>query len=338
MWFIDREEELKRLKRGVLQGENFVLIAPRRYGKTTLIKKVIQELKEQTINFYIDLMPYADSPQSLANYLLEVFLKDLGITEGIKRFTKSLSLKAKLLFEELGIEIELSRGEKDPLIELGKILEIPQKIAKKKDKRVLVAYDEFGELHMGAGASLKVFRSVIQHHTEVSYIFAGSQETLMEKIFIDKKGAFFRFGTIIELSYLNLEEVLRFAQKHISLQPTPISLIETLKGHPYYTSRFLQKLKMGLKPINAFEELIMEERSYVELLVEKAKTVKGAIEVLQAIAMGKNPYNSVGTKPQMVNKILQRLRFMGLIRKLGRSLYEITDPLLEGYLSGELEF
>lgn len=62
MWFIDREEELKRPKRGVLQGESFVLIAPRRYGKTTLIKKVIQELREQTINFYIDLMPYADSP------------------------------------------------------------------------------------------------------------------------------------------------------------------------------------------------------------------------------------------------------------------------------------
>ncbi len=337
MWFINRQEELNRLKRGISQGESFVLVAPRRYGKTTLIKRVMRELKG-TINFYIDLMPYADSPQSLANYLLERFLRELGITEGIKRLAKSLSLKAKLLFEELGVELELSGREKDPLLELSRVIDIPQRIAERKGKRVVVAYDEFGELHTGKDATIKVFRSVIQHHTEVSYIFAGSQESLMESIFTDKKGAFFRFGTIMELGALRLEEVLLFAQEQVLLQPMAVSLIETLKGHPYYTSRLLQKIQMGLKPMDAFEELIMEERGYVELLVERVKTVKNALEVMRAIATGKNPYEGVRLSPQMVNKVLQKLRLMGLVRRLERGLYEITDPLLEGYLSGEMEF
>ncbi|RME11678.1 MAG: ATP-binding protein, partial [Aquificota bacterium] len=179
MWFINREEELKRLERGVLSGESFVLIAPRRYGKTTLIKRLMNQLNGQTINFYIDLMPYSDSPQSLMEHMLEQFLKELGVAEGIKRFVKGLSLKARAVFEEFGVELELISEKRDPLLELSKVLDIPQRIAQKKDRRVLVAYDEFGELYREKDRLVKLFRSVIQHHDRVSYIFAGSQESLM---------------------------------------------------------------------------------------------------------------------------------------------------------------
>ncbi|MEJ5339782.1 MAG: ATP-binding protein [Aquificaceae bacterium] len=338
MWFINREEELKRLERGVLSGESFVLIAPRRYGKTTLIKRLMNQLNGQTINFYIDLMPYSDSPQSLMEHMLEQFLKELGVAEGIKRFVKGLSLKARAVFEEFGVELELISEKRDPLLELSKVLDIPQRIAQKKDRRVLVAYDEFGELYREKDRLVKLFRSVIQHHDRVSYIFAGSQESLMEKIFADRRGAFFRFGTMMELRALNLREVLEFAYIHIPMSSVAVSVIEALRGHPYYTSRFFQKLQVGLEPMIALEELLAEEKGYVELLVDKARTVKHGIDVLRAIALGVNPFESLKIKAQMVSKVIQKLRLMGLLRKIDRGRYEITDPLLEGYLSGELAF
>jgi AAA+ ATPase superfamily predicted ATPase len=47
--FIDRKEELEKLEKGVLAGENFVIIAPRRYGKTTLIRKMLDDLRDRGV-------------------------------------------------------------------------------------------------------------------------------------------------------------------------------------------------------------------------------------------------------------------------------------------------
>ncbi|MCS6876134.1 MAG: ATP-binding protein [Aquificaceae bacterium] len=332
MWFINRGEELKRLKEGLLRGENFVLMAPRRFGKTTLIKKVFEELKEGCKVFYFDLMPYSGNLETLMEYMLEVFYSGMGLTGSLKKLVGGLSLKARIVFEN--IEIDLGGKESSPLLKMSKVLEIPQIISERENKRVLVAYDEFGELYESKEL-VKLFRSVIQHHRGVSYIFSGSQESIMEKVFLRKDGAFFRFGTPMELGAFSLEEVLRFAESKLSLSSQAIAFVEWLEGHPYYTSKYIQKLMANKDALKSFEELISEERGYVELLIEKAKSTKRAVEVLRAIAKGESPYK-VNIKSQMVSKVIEKLRHGGLLRKKSRGIYEITDPLLKGYLSGEL--
>ncbi|MCS6998495.1 MAG: ATP-binding protein [Aquificaceae bacterium] len=335
MWFINREEELKRLKEGLLRGESFVLTAPRRFGKTTLIKRVFEELRDAYKVFYIDLMPYSGDEEALMEYMLEVFYKGMGLAGTVKKMVGGISLRARVVFEELGIEIDLSGKKSSPLVRMSKVLEIPQIISEKENRRVVVAYDEFGELYK-AQELVKLFRSVIQHHKGVSYIFSGSQESIMEKVFLSKDGAFFRFGTLVELGALNLGEVLKFAENTLSLLPHAITFLQWLEGHPYYTSRYLQKLNTGKDALESFEELLSEEMNYVELLVEKAKVTKHAIEVLRAIARGENPYKKLNIKSQMVTKVLEKLRLNGLLRRRERGKYEITDPILKGYLSGEL--
>jgi AAA+ ATPase superfamily predicted ATPase len=42
--FTDREEELAALEADVLNGQNVALIAPRRYGKSSLVKRATQDL------------------------------------------------------------------------------------------------------------------------------------------------------------------------------------------------------------------------------------------------------------------------------------------------------
>lgn len=338
MEFIDRRSELERLKRGLLEGESFVIIAPRRYGKTTLIRKVLEKLKERgVLTLYIDLMPYADSVSALSKHILDKALDLFGVEGKIRKLPYLIQLKGKAILKEEGIELNLEVfREKDERKMLTEALELPEKIAKRKGKKMVVAFDEFGELYKTNPNAVKLFRSVIQHHEHTSYIFAGSQETLMKQVFVDKEGIFFRFGTIMELKGLELEDTIAYAVETLSIDADEfVELFNLLKGHPYYLVRVMEKIKSGKDTASALEELMEEERAYVELLIERVVSVKHALEVLRTIANGENPYNIPHVRDQVINRVLNNLVNFGYLRKVSRGVYEFTDPLLELYLRQE---
>jgi len=124
---------------------------------------------------------------------------------------------------------------------------------------------------------IKVFRSVVQHHEEVSYLFAGSQETLMNKIFLDKSGAFYRFGELIYLKELTQSDVFTYiAETYPKINPEVISeILDLLKGHPYYTSivlgYFVSNPEM-FTDVKSFYQyirtvLVPQEEAYLELQI-----------------------------------------------------------------------
>ena len=45
-YFTDRKEDAKRLDANLTHGINTILISPRRWGKTSLVKKVLQGIEE----------------------------------------------------------------------------------------------------------------------------------------------------------------------------------------------------------------------------------------------------------------------------------------------------
>ena len=53
-------------------------------------------------------------------------------------------------------------------------------------------------------------RSIFQKHKNVSYIFAGSQESMMSYLFQDKSQPFFRFGIINYLGTLFKPPCLKY--------------------------------------------------------------------------------------------------------------------------------
>ena len=56
-YFYNREEELLRIKQTLAGGNNITLYAPRRYGKSSLVKKALKELKEEGFTtVYLDFM------------------------------------------------------------------------------------------------------------------------------------------------------------------------------------------------------------------------------------------------------------------------------------------
>lgn len=349
--FINRKDEIKNLISGLKRGKDYILIAPRRFGKTALAKKVLSEINHDNnyLTIHIDLMFYSGgSVKSIAEGIINNCLNALGINGKIRQLWRQVdfSVNLKLNYKDLELEpiirlFKNSSGEDEWRL-LEEALELPEKIARQKNKKLIVFYDEFGEIEYFSERVIKVFRSVVQHHEEVSYLFAGSQETLMNNIFLDKSGAFYRFGELIYLKELTKSDVFNYiAATHPQINPEVVSeMLDLLKGHPYYTAltigHFISNPEM-FRDINNFYQyvrtiLIPQEEAYLELQILKIKQRVNALDVMRILSLGLNPYTELQLKEQQIYSTLRILEIGGYIRKESRGIYAITDPLLQFFL------
>lgn len=354
--FINRKRELQTLISGLKNGDDFILVAPRRFGKTALAVRALEELakNEHFIIIDIDLMKYSGGTvKNLAEAIIEKVLNSIGIRGKLRRIWNDLdfTFNLKIKFQDLEIEplIKLAKEGTDEWALLEDSLELAEKIAKQTKRDLIVFYDEFGELYSLGERVIKMFRSVIQRHKHVSYLFAGSQETVMNKIFLDKSGAFYRFGELIYLKNLNKEDVYNYiletypgTNQKLSLKNNLTlldSILTELEGHPYYTSQVISYLERNkdatLEDYYDFlsHELFNREEAYLSLQAAKIKTKPNALEAIRIIALNMNPYQELKMRSQHVYAILQFLLEGGFIWRENVGKYVITDPLLKRYLA-----
>src|SRR4051812_29199898 len=75
--FTDREAELEELETDMLNGLNVALIAPRRYGKTSLVRRAVQELHDEVLVAEVDLMK-TPTKERFASHLARAIHNDLA--------------------------------------------------------------------------------------------------------------------------------------------------------------------------------------------------------------------------------------------------------------------
>ncbi|OCR87482.1 hypothetical protein CFT13S00388_04785 [Campylobacter fetus subsp. testudinum] len=344
--FIDRKKHLPIFKAYLENNQHIMIKAPRRFGKTSLIKQVFEH--EKAFNYiYIDLRRAMDLA-SLSNQILEKAYGFAGIDVFFEQFKKSITelLKTiqKVKIDDIG-EItlkHLENGVKDEREYFLHSLEVVEKISEKKNLNIKFVFDEFQDiLRISDDFILEQIRSVVQHHQNVTYIFLGSIESVMTKIFSSKISPFFHFAKIMELDGLDIEELFYYAKevfdkKDISLDHSLSDMLKFLNGHPDYSIQVLQTLyyKTTVESIKFIDyslcvevltSVIIANKPYLEELISKTKQKKSHYEVLHAIANG---YSS-NLNPKSLYSIHSSLEDMGLIRKIGRGEYKINDIFLE---------
>ena len=166
---VDREDEVRRLLRDAVGGHYVRLYAPRKYGKTSLLKKALYdgERDEGLIPILVDLYrvssiadvtvrlerAYAKQLKGELRSRIEAFLQRTGV---------GLSLGA------LGISARLQlEPASDPLPALHALLELPLRLESSGGYRALIAFDEFQDIGRIDGLD-GLLRSHIQHHGEVA--------------------------------------------------------------------------------------------------------------------------------------------------------------------------
>ena len=215
-YFTDRAEDAKRLHANLTHGINTIIISPRRWGKTSLVKKVIEEIDRSDIKpVFIDIFQ-CKSEYEFYHAFASAVIKQTSSkldewVETAKTFLSNISPKFSFGSDPMNdFSLSFEWSPKDDT-EID-ILQLPEKIAQTKNVHLVVCLDEFQQIAV-FGDSLKFqkkLRSIWQHQQNVTYCMFGSKKHLMENIFNDKSKPFYKFGDMMFLKKIPTEEWVPF--------------------------------------------------------------------------------------------------------------------------------
>jgi uncharacterized protein len=236
---IDRDAETHELLRHVVGGHFVRLFAPRKYGKTSLLKRALRDGEEQQglIPVLVDLYrvssvtdvtvrferAYSRHLKGALRSKIEEFLQKTGI---------GLSLGA------YGISAKLQLDPKaDPLPALHALLDLPLRLEESGGYRAFIALDEFQDVDKVPDLD-GLIRSHIQYQGEVaSYVFAGSEPGLMKQLFENKDRPLYGSAVPMRLQRLADEDIAayvaeRFKESDRGVGDALNPLLASAKGHP----------------------------------------------------------------------------------------------------------
>lgn len=214
--FYDREEIRTDLKSRFLSGQtNVVLYGPRRYGKSSLVAELTADLEKAGIPcVMLDIVKVPSIELFAAAYVQKVYRKLAPVKFELQKLGGFLKgIRPKLTLDASGeIGVVLDRADREfGSEELTEILDLPQKLLG-KGRRAVVVFDEFQEVGdlLPDDRFERVMRSVIQGHTQVSYIFLGSRYHMLRRMFTDHNRPFYKSALTVFLDKPPVEDSIRF--------------------------------------------------------------------------------------------------------------------------------
>jgi len=350
--FTNRTKEIDEFTSIIDSQNHLILIGPRRFGKTSLIRKITTRADRKVVHLDAYMITSAaDLAAQLVSRLFRLFP-----LERVKELLKSFSIVPTITINPMSGETEISFGTKSKgegaLHSVDDAFNLVEKLGKPSAKLV-VAIDEFQEILRIDTQLDRRIRSAIQHHKNVNYVFTGSQESMMRNMFDDKKSPFYHFGIVKYLERIPKSEFEHFLSvkfKTISDRSESIaeSILEVTECHPYYTQQLAWQV---WEEMIRFEHESKESNEIVDKAVEKLvqmhdidyDRIWGSFnttdrKILVAIAEGNViPHGSdflIKTgmlAASTVNSSLKRLVGSGyMIQEKGK--YQVDDPFFSRWI------
>jgi hypothetical protein len=181
---IDRDAETAKLLALAAGGHYVRLYAPRKYGKTSLLRRVLRDAEraEGMVPILVDLYGVL-SLADVAVRLERAYAAQLKgrLRARIDELLQSTGLGLSLSAMGFGARLQLD-PRIDPLPALHALLDLPLRL-EQDGRRALVVLDEFQDLAKVREMDA-ILRSHIQFQGEVAtYVFSGSEAGLMAQLF-----------------------------------------------------------------------------------------------------------------------------------------------------------
>lgn len=250
--FTDREEEVAELQADMRNGQNVVVFAPRRYGKSSLVLRAAENaVAEDVLVAYCDLMT-TPTKERFAAALAKTIHEDLSSAGG------QMLERAAALFRGLRVmpsmEIDPSTGgirftfdaarrkrSGDIDDTIARLLELPQDVAGERGRRTVLILDEFQEVVKLDPEFPNLMRSVFQRQPEVGHVYLGSKRHVLERIFNDQNEPFWRSAKRMEIGAIARPKFASFIKARFQRTDKEIDdgavdrILDTTGGHPYAT-------------------------------------------------------------------------------------------------------
>lgn len=358
--FCDREQECRDLGSHAKSGDNVVMISPRRFGKSSLLVRLLGNLREEGFaTAYIDLFPVS-TEQEVVERIARGILSGIGAGADPARFWE----RVKQLFSRIvpvleatpdgfNISVKFDRETSTEIL-LDDIMKGLHSYLAKRDLNACIALDEFQEVTELKGAKKieGILRSHIQFHESISYMFVGSRRRIMRDIFMDRTRPFYKSAYLYELKEIPKEEFVPYISRRFSGSGKSITsesggrIYDLVRGYPYYVQK-LASIAWQLADTvcddetirQAYSSLLMEESLYFDgpwsSLTQVQKMVMKAIAKEPVSALYARDYLaryrlSVGGAQRALKSLIRR----DLVEKDAVSgKYRLTDPVMADWLN-----
>ena len=277
--FTDRVEETRRLAMDFENGVNVILISPRRMGKTSLVKKVQNQINDPKIRVvYMDIYD-CRSEYDFYNKFATTLLKETSgkmdlFFDNVKQFLTRLSPKISFS-PDPNMDYSVSLGITPKNYSPEEILNLPEQIATKMDIHIVVCIDEFqqiGEWNDSLTIQKKM-RSVWQHQQHTSYCLFGSKKHLLANLFQNRRMPFYHFGDTIYLKPIPTKDWIPFICKKFTEKGKKISeeLVDRICTTVNNYSSYVQQLAWNIM-VNTETEVTDEifQQAISELLAQSS--------------------------------------------------------------------
>ena len=247
--FTDRDSEINELATDALNGQDVVVFAPRRFGKTSLVRRTAQRLAtKKALVAEVDLW-VTPTKEKLGARLAREIADVLGISGKAKEIARvfgSLRIRPIVTVEDdgsFGFSFAAGHSAADVDDTLERLFRMLGETAASRKRRVVLILDEFQEVVEIDPGLTKLMRSVFQDQPEVAHIYLGSKRHLMERIFNDQNEPFWRSAKRVELGPIPIDEFKPFVRKGFRGHDRDIAnevvdrMLETTGGHPYATQQ-----------------------------------------------------------------------------------------------------
>lgn len=358
--FTDRKKETERLLLNFQHGVNTVLISPRRWGKTSLVQKVCRLAQSDKLKVvYLDIFS-CRSDKEFYNAFATAIIKQTSSKfeewlDNAKLFLSRITPKISIgpdPMTDFSISLEMNPKSED----IDEILQLPEKIAQKKNCSIVICIDEFQQIAEFSDSKTfqKRLRTVWQLQKNVSYCLFGSKKHLMNELFENKSYPFYKFGDAIYLQKIGTQDWVEYICNRFSVTGKQISeqlaerICQAVDNHSSYVQQLAWLVWIHTDKIatekdfeSAYQDIIDQNTPLFEKQTESLTTYQ--MNFLRAVLDG---VHSEFTKQEILNKyqlgtsanisIVKRALEKKELIEIEKRKIIIPDPIMSVWLKREL--
>lgn len=299
--FLDREAERAQLGRDLRDGQKVFLIAPRRYGKSSLLAVVLRDLQARDARTVSLTITQYGTYRSFLEAFTESCLRAADLGTRIRDLVKTVfTLRPQLAWEAdptggqaLTLRFEPTRSPRDDHRLAREVFSLPGLLAERTGAPWVIALDEFQKVSDFDGATVEdAIRAAVQTQRGVGYVFAGSAPSLMAQMLRPRR-PFYKGGPVLALPKIPAPVFIgaiveRFAATGVDVsREIATDLVDRARNVPYDVQRLAHELwDDAVRAGVARVEPAMLDATIVRLLGAHGPLLEGAWQRLTLAKRG----------------------------------------------------
>ena len=356
--FCNRVAERNKLRTNIELNRNTIVMSPRRYGKSSLVIRALEELNfpYKRVDLFVTLDEATVAREiidGVNNLINKVVNKPEQLVVFMKDILKNISTKWSIGMDGAAIELTRKNNHDDSLAIRDSLI-ILDRILEKKQRKAVFFIDEFQEIGIVANAKgiEGAIRSVAEKSKNLIFMFSGSNQHVLSTIFDDRSRPLYMLCDKIILERISETDYVNFIDK-IALNKWGKKfssgfykeLFNLTEYHPYYINLVCGRLYTECLSLptsknvsKIWEAYLLEEKSKTAIELSKLSLIQKKILILIAHGQSSNltareTLQKISTTGASVIKALKSLIAKDYIFESKNSIYNIVDPLIRSSIN-----